>query len=359
MSVTPQTNIDLASLAGVLLERDDFIICGHVSPDGDCVGSQLALMHALRSVGKRATCVLVKDEPIDVNLTFMPGVNDMVPAAAYEGAKGTFIAVDVPTRERINNAAAHLLDACECTVTIDHHAVDIRMTDYTYVDPDSASTTMLIWELVGLLGAPYTENVAICCYTGLMTDTGRFQYQNTDEAALLAAAAMVGAGANASSIARAIFQNRSLPSVKLEALAVERVRFGAEGAYALSWLERDDFARLGAVKADAEPVIDALRSLRSVRVSCMLRDQGESVRGSFRAKDDTDVAALARTLGGGGHKAASGFTISGPIDAAVERIDALLAETFSSMDSVSDSAAVQGAMKQGAQLEAVEGEHSA
>lgn len=328
MSVTPQTNIDLVKLAGFMLDHDDFVICGHVSPDGDCLGSQLALMHALRSVGKQAVCLLAKDEPIDVRLGYLPGADELLPALEYKGEARTFVAVDVPTRDRINSAAAHLLDACEHSITIDHHATDKRMTEFAYVDPSVASTTMLVWELAGLLGAHRLGAVATCCYTGLVTDTGRFQYQNTNAAALAAAAAMVEAGADAAGVARAIFQNRSLPSLRLEALVVDRARFGAEGASAVSWLKLDDFTRLEAVKADAEPVIDALRSLRGVRVACILREQSDSVRGSFRAKDDTDVAALARNLGGGGHKAAAGFTLPGPLGAAVERIDALLDEVL-------------------------------
>lgn len=324
MSVTPQTNVDLARIAQELAVRDDFVICGHVSPDGDCIGSQLALMHALRSRGKRVTCVLAKDEPIDVRLSFLPGADELIPAGLYEGTVGVFVAVDVPLRDRMGNAASSLLDRSSLSVTIDHHANDMAMTDLVYVDPQIASTTMLIWELAELLGADPSADVALCCYTGLVTDTGRFQYQNTDAAAMRAATHMVEAGVDPSAVSRAIFQNRSLASVRLEGLAVDRMRLGAQGSYVLSWLTRDDFSRCDATKADAEPLIDTLRSLRGVRLACMLRDQGDSVRGSFRAKDDTDVAELARSLGGGGHRAAAGFTISGPIDEAVERIDALL-----------------------------------
>ncbi len=328
MSVTPQTNTTLPELAAALLERDDFVICGHVSPDGDCIGSQLGLMHALRSLGKRAVCLLAKDEPIDVRLAFLPGADELAPATTYAGSASTFVAVDVPMRDRMNSAAARLLDACDFSVTVDHHAFDERMSDLAYVDPDTAATTMLVWELAGLMGAERGAELATCCYTGLVTDTGRFQYQNTDAAALAAGAAMVEAGADPAAVARHIFQNRSLPSVRLEALAIERMRFGAGGAYALSWVNRADFEDTGAVKADAEPIIDALRSLRGVRVACMLRDQGDSVRGSFRAKDGTDVAALARTMGGGGHKAAAGFTLAGSMDAAVERVSALLSDAL-------------------------------
>ena len=328
MAVTPQTNTDLAALAEVLKDRDDFVVCGHVSPDGDCLGSQLALAAALRSLGKRVACILAKDEPIDVRLGFLPGAADLVPAEAYDGPARTFVGVDVPTRQRTGEDAAALRDACELAVTIDHHAVDTTMADLVYVDPDAASTTMLVWELAGLLGVDRRGDVALCCYTGLVTDTGRFQYQNTDAAAMRAASEMVDTGVEPAAVARFIFQNRSLPSVRLEGVAVGRMRFGLEGAYALSWISHEDLEAVGAVKADAEPVIDALRSVSGVRVACMLREQGDVVRGSMRAKDATDVSAIARLFGGGGHKAAAGFTLECSLPEAVALMERTLEEAL-------------------------------
>lgn len=308
-------------------ELDDFVVCGHVSPDGDCLGSQLALAAALRRLGKRVTCVLVKDEPVEVNLLrVLDGAQDLVFAGAYKGAPGAFVGVDVPTRERIGEAACALLDQVPFSFTIDHHAVDATMCDMVYVDPDAASTTMLIWELAGYLGVERTGAVANCCYTGLVTDTGRFQYQNTDERCMSLAAEMVAAGADPASVSREVFQNRTYASMRLEATAIMRAEFSDDGATALGYLTREDFARFGAQKSDAEPVIDALRRIEGVRVACMLREQEDCIRGSLRAKDDTDVSAIARTFGGGGHVAAAGFTLRCTLDDAVAQVRAALAE---------------------------------
>ena len=144
--------------------------------------------------------MLVKDEPVEANLLrVLDGAQDLVFAGAYKGAPGAFVGVDVPTRERIGEAACALLDQAPFSFTIDHHAVDTTMCDMVYVDPDAASTTMLIWELAGYLGVERTGAVANCCYTGLVTDTGRFQYQNTDERCMSLAAEMVAAGADPAS----------------------------------------------------------------------------------------------------------------------------------------------------------------
>lgn len=345
MALTPQTNASLAEIAEVLKNRDDFIVCGHVSPDGDCLGSQLALAAALRALNKRVTCVLAKDEPIDERLNFLPGTEALVPAASFVGVASTFVTVDAPTRDRIGEEAAALRDACEVGITIDHHAVDTTMSDFVYVDPDAASTTSLVWQVAGLLDIDRTGDVALCCYTGLVTDTGRFQYQNTDAAAMRVAAEMVDAGADPASVSRCIFQNRSLPSVRLESVAVGRMRFGAEGTYALSWIDRADFDATEAVKADAEPIIDALRSVTGVRVACMLREQGDVVRGSLRAKDDTDVAAIARAFSGGGHKAAAGFTLRCGLCEAVDVVDATLAEALGGSRVFIDTAHVVACFK--------------
>ena len=202
------------------------------------------------------------------------------------------------------------------------------MADLTYVDPDAAATAMIVWELAALLGARRDAAMATCAYTGLVTDTGRFQYQNTDAAALAAAADMVAAGADPARVARHVYQSRSLASVQLEGAAIGRMRLSAGGSVALSWVTKEDFARFGATKPDAEPLIDALRSLAGVRVACMLRDQGDMVRGSFRAKDGTNVAELAAAFGGGGHKAAAGFTVQAPIEEAVAQVTALLDQAF-------------------------------
>ena len=320
MATTPQTNSTLKDIAAAMLEHDNFVICGHVSPDGDCIGSQLALMHALRSAGKQARCVLAEtDAVLDPALSFLPGFDELTPPAKVGGEVEVFVGVDVPTIERIADAAA-LHDAADLCITIDHHAVDTTMAQLVYVDPDSASTTLLIWELAGNLTACREPAVAQCCYTGLVTDTGRFQYQNTTAACFDAAAQMISAGADPAFVAREVFQNRSLPSVRLGSLAVERMRFASEGRVVLSWLTSEDFERLHATKADAEPVVDTLRGVRGVQVACILREQGESIRGSLRAKDDTDVSVIARAYGGGGHKAAAGFTLQEPIEQAKERV---------------------------------------
>lgn len=328
MQPSALTNTTLAHVAARLGECERIAICGHVGPDGDCLGSALALAAGLRQMGKRVDTLLARDDELDDAFSLLEGFEDLVPAAGFHAEVDAFVAVDAPTRERLGDAAA-LLDAAPLSVVIDHHETEVSIADFTYTVPDSASTTLLVWELLKELGVSLTPVIATCAYMGLMTDTGRFQYQNADSFAFAAAAEMVAAGARPAEVSKSFYQSRSLASVRLESLAVRRMRLLAGGQVALSWLSSADFSALDATKADAEPIIDTLRAIKGVRVACMLREQeaGAAIRGSLRAKDDTDVAEVAREFGGGGHRAAAGFTISA--SGGVEEAAALMSERLS------------------------------
>ena len=252
----------------------------------------------------------------------------MIPACEFESDVDAFIAVDVPNLERLGDAA-RVHERTGAHFTLDHHAVESCMAEYNYVDPDAPATGMLAWRLIGEMGVERTFEMAQCCYLALMTDTGRFQFQNTTPEAFALAGEMVSAGARPEECSQEIYQRRSAASLGLEGVMLSNMQVAPSGEWALSYARLDDFERLGAVKADAEPLIDVLRSLDGIRVACMLREQEDVVRGSLRAKGDgIDVAALAREIGGGGHKAAAGFTYKGSIDDALAELPALLDGLF-------------------------------
>lgn len=320
MTVTPQTNSTLEEIAAKLLELDDFVICGHVNPDGDCIGSTLALRHLLESVGKKVICVRPSTASLDPTLMWLPGADGIVPAAHVTKHHATFVGVDVPTRDRLGEDACKLLDGAKHSFTIDHHANDERICEIVHVDPDAASCTTLIWEIAKFMGVDIPAEAALCCYNGLVTDTGGFCFQNTDSRAFACASEMLAYGIDPADVARNVYQNRSIASLELEKLAIEHMRLLADGRVAVSWVSEQDMADVGAVKADADDLIDLLRSIRGIEVACMIRGQEDVVRGSLRAKYDLDISGVARSYGGGGHKAAAGFTLHMPIEDAVARV---------------------------------------
>ena len=328
MATTPQTNSTLEDIAQVIRANSSFVLCGHVSPDGDCLGSQLALHHTLKALGKESTLLLVRDDVIDQKLAFMPGADGFVPAQHMLDelpetgqAFDVFIGLDVPKRDRVGQAACSILDRCADSVTIDHHAEPSTMANHVHVEPDSASTSIMVWRLCKLLlDTPPVES-AVCAYTGLVTDTGGFQFQNTNTEAFLAAADLVAAGVKPFKVSREITQNESLAAIKLQSLAIERMILLQNGQIALSWITADDMRGLNAQKADADGVVGALRSIRGVRVACALREQDGEVRGNLRSKDDSDVSVVAREFDGGGHRGAAGFKLKLPMEDAVSAIE--------------------------------------
>lgn len=305
-------------VARALAGARDVVVCGHVSPDGDCIGSTLGLVHALRAAGIAATPLKAQDEPLEFGLRFLPGADELVAACDYRGPLGMFVTVDVPSADRMGEAASALHAKAPHTVTIDHHLGRGDFSEVSYVVPDAPSASLLVWDVVKRMGIEPNADVATCCFTGLNTDTGRFSFQNATYDAFRKAADMVAAGADPALVAREVYQNRSLAALKLEAVALERMQCFEGGSCGLTYLLKSDFEAFGAVKADADPIIELVRSLRGVQVACVLREQDDVVRGSLRAKDDTDVSAIAARIGGGGHRAAAGFTFHGTMAEARE-----------------------------------------
>lgn len=317
--ITPQTNITLAEMAEQLMAFSSFAICGHVNPDGDCLGSELALAHALKSQGKSVVCLLAKPEAIPHNLEFLPGSEWLIYPESCPDAPECFIGVDVPTAERLGEAA-ELLKKASASFTIDHHASESTYAEKVYVDPDSPSASMIVWDLICKMSAQSKE-AALCALTGVITDTGRFAHQNTTPGAFLAAANMMEQGADPTIIAREFFQNRRLQSIRLEQVMYSHMNLCEQGAFAYSWLANSDFTTCDAVKADAEPFIDSLRDIEGVQVALILKENSDgTVRGSLRAKDSTNVAQIARHYDGGGHVAAAGFTYKGSLKEAIKEV---------------------------------------
>lgn len=301
-------------------------VCGHVNPDGDCLGSALALTLGLRSLGYDVTPLLATREHPKL-YDFLAGYGDFVPACEYHAVPDVFIMVDVPSPQRAGDGE-HVFKRAKRTLVIDHHQGDGAFADVAYVDSSAAAAGMLAWDFLDQAGVAMTPDIATCCYTALVTDTGRFQFQNADSRALAAAAAMAAAGAVPSEVARYVYQRRSWAALQLEGLVVRRMQLLFDGRAVISWVNESDFEQLGAVKEDGDSLIDAIRQLDGVEVAVMLREQGPIVRGSIRSKTDRDVASIAAKMGGGGHRAAAGFTVHGTLDEARELVEGLVAESF-------------------------------
>ena len=327
-----ETFIDatLKEIADKLLSAKNIVICGHINPDGDCLGSQLLLAMALKSAGKEVYGLLASNSPVDKGLRFLPEIETLQNANSYHGQADAFVSLDVPNSDRLGSDAASIQKSANFRITIDHHIPEQKMSEYNYIDTKSASASIIVWQLIKHICPNPTPEMASCAYIGLMTDTGRFQHQNTNAQALAAAADMVEAGADIYELTKLVYQRRSVPSLKLEAVALSKMIINQEKRYVIAALSKDDFANTGAHKSDAEPVLDSIRSIDGMIVACSLRQLGGQIRGSFRSSDETNVAAMAENFGGGGHKAAAGFTLSCSLEEAVQQVIDLLDKTLES-----------------------------
>ena len=301
-------------------------LCGHKNPDGDCLGSILALTQVLKAKGIQATPLLATaDKP--ANLDFLAGYEDLVPAADYQESPDVFVMVDVPSDERMADGAAVKARAAK-TLKIDHHVGPEDIADIAYIDPSAAAVGTMVWQLIDQMGVPRTAEAAQCCYVALMTDTGSFRYQNADADAFAMASEMVLAGADPATAATNLYQRKSVAAVQLEARVAERARFACQGRLVISWMDDDDLAELGATRDDCEELTDVVRQIAGPEVSVILRGQDGHIRGSIRSKTAHDVRAIAEKMNGGGHVAASGFTLYGSMDKAIETVISKVAESF-------------------------------
>ncbi|HEY5468230.1 MAG TPA: DHH family phosphoesterase [Coriobacteriia bacterium] len=321
--MSPESPSAEAAAAAALLGASRVIVCGHVTADGDAVGSVLALTMALRSVGVEAVATLADHNSAPSTYEFLTGFDLYRPAADLQPAD-VFVALDTPSFSRLG-VAESLARAARTIVVIDHHADNESFGAVDLVDTSAASASSIVWRLVRVLGVTPDAAIASACYAGLITDTGRFSYGNTTPLALRDAAAMIEAGADARSIYTRIYESRSAASLALLGRVLSRVTLANGGRIAYSWMNDDDLTETGALAEDTENIVDVFRQIGSVDAVVFFKVQHDAVNVSLRAKCPTlDVAAVAHVFGGGGHTAAAGAAAPLPLGSAIEAVLAQL-----------------------------------
>jgi len=309
--------------AVALRKATSVVVCAHVRPDGDAIGSVLGLCLALREIGVAAIPTLADARSAPATYSWLPGFGLYAQAADLE-VPSVFVALDTPILDRLGAAQA-LAESAGTLVVMDHHPDATEFGDVHVLDTSMAASGQIVWRLLEALDAPATPEIALCCYTALLTDTGRFQYQNTSPQALRDAADMIEAGVDPSEAARLIYHNRSAASLALEARAMSRLTFANRKRVAYAWVTDADFDEIGSLPEEAETLPDAVRVVRGIDVAVLMRERGDEVRVNLRAKNSFDVGRVARRFGGGGHPAAAGFTWDSPgIDSLLPKLLPLL-----------------------------------
>ena len=310
----------VAALGGA----SEVVVACHIDPDGDALGSLLALAGFLRRAGKRVWATWGAPEPhVPSQYAFLSGLDAVARPADVPEAPEVFVAVDCASSDRLGVLLGRFAAAAS-TINVDHHLSNEGFAAIDLVDPAAASSAELVFDLVGRMGGTPDLGEATALYTGIVTDTGRFQYASTSPATLRTAAALRDAGVDHEQVATAIFESSSLSYLHLLGVVVSRTR--VDKGLVWSWLDDADLQAAGLSLDETEPLIDAIRTVRESRFALMLKELPEGgYKGSLRSRGEVDVSAIARALGGGGHQRAAGFAHAGTAQEAARAVLALAA----------------------------------
>jgi phosphoesterase RecJ-like protein len=291
--------------------HDRFLVTTHENPDGDALGSILAMKLALEQLGKDPSLYLSGTIPLPSEYDFMDlgSVGRELPADASERV---ILALDCANARRLGPDSA-FVEAAPLVVDIDHHHDNSRFGHVNLIVADASSTGEILYDLFRELGVVVTPEIAEALYIALVTDTGRFQYTNTTPKALRITAELVEAGANVHQVFQDVYENVAFAKLKLLARALESAKVYEGGRVIVADLERDDFAAAGAEEPFAEGIIDFLRSVEGAEIVALIREpptqNGPTRRVSLRTRGGgVDVSAIAAKSGGGGHRQAAGFS---------------------------------------------------
>ena len=308
MSAIPEASWQRA--VEILRGADRVALACHLGPDGDALGAMLGVGLGLRAAGKQVAGSWGQ-EPFAVPKPFdrmLPGLDLLVAPRELPDAP-VFIAFDTGALDRLGSLAPRATAENATTIVLDHHRTNDGFAQVDLIDADAAATAVLGRELLRRLDIPLTTDIATCFYVALVTDTGRFQYRNTTPSVHELAAELLAAGVEQDVISRELYQTKTLGSLRASATILANLHVEDADSFVWSSISNAEARAAGADRDDLDGMIDVIRKLDICDAALLLKQAADGGwRGSLRAKERTDVGALAATFGGGGHTLAAGFT---------------------------------------------------
>ncbi len=284
----------------------------HHTPDGDALGSMLAIHHLATAAGHKVVSSWPEPFVVAPHYSFLPGLELVTKPADFPAAPDLMITLDCGSLARLAELGSPAQAARELIV-VDHHVTNEGYGTINLIDATAAASAVIVRRLFERLGWPLTHDAAVCLYTGLVCDTGRFQYEATTPQVFALAEELSGYDLPIPAINRQLFEQHRLAYLRLAGDALQRAVLDPDRRFVATWVSADDLARHGVDIEETEGLIDLIRRATEADVSAVLKESPEGTKVSLRAVTDFDVGVLATNFGGGGHKAAAGFTSDRPV----------------------------------------------
>ena len=300
------------------------VVLTHESPDGDAISSSLSVMHAVSQLGKKADVIIPEYSKC---FKFLPGAEEIIAESNVENYD-LAISVDCSDLKRLVGAKEYF-ETAKKTIQIDHHSVNAMFADLNYVDPVAPACCQVLIAMFEYYGLEITKEIATCILTGIITDTGGFQWGGVTPETFEFAAELIRKDAKIKEICRKILRNKTKAHCELERIVYNRMEFFEDGKIALTYLTLEDYEKVNAQMGDDEGLVDILRDIEGVEVAVLLKEKEgtNGFKGSLRSNETVNVSDICLLFGGGGHPGAAGCFVSGTIEQVkVKIIDAIIHE---------------------------------
>jgi len=327
------TTAGVGEVAAVLRERDRFLLTAHEGPDGDALGSLLGMHHLLGQLGKDSVMFLAaKEFPLPIEYRFLP-LEEVFHEPPADMADRTIVFLDCGNIDRM--PVEFLNEGDNFRINVDHHHDNTLFGDLNLLDTGASSTAEIVYELAIALGAEITPEIASALYVGLVTDTGKFMYENTNAHTHRIAAELIDAGVDVDDTYRRLYEHVPVEKLRLLSRALEGVERYCGERLVVAYITDADYGATGAGEEMTEGIIDHLRAIEGTLVAALVRDLGDRGRAARKVSlrssgGEVDVSAIARKHGGGGHKRAAGFSTDLELD---ELVSLLCEEVIAQLDS--------------------------
>jgi phosphoesterase RecJ-like protein len=292
------------------------IVATHANPDGDAIGSLLAMGLALQAVDKKV--VMYNESPIPTPYRFLSGIEQVVRDPDAIAGCDTAVVIDCGDLHRVGEAAADI-EKVPVVINIDHHVTNSGFGDYRLVEPETCASAGIVFFVIKQLGVTLTAPMATALYTGILTDTGSFRFGNTNKKTFSICEALVAAGVDPADVARHLYGQYSIGRLKLLNMAIDSIEISRNGKLSLMALTQQMLNKTGTVAEDVDGMINYARRIENIDVAVLIREKQNgrlpsgngrrSYQVSLRSNGSVDVAAIAMGYGGGGHASAAGFQV--------------------------------------------------